>query len=260
MKRLLKILSCILVIFIAALTIAGCAGTPTPTSTPDDSATPTTSPTDAAPFSIKVIPEELKGFSIAGQRCVFLVTITDEGQKSESTVNIKAVAEGAEIIVENGDILDGQVAEVTVIPDGTSVGKTIEVNFTGQRGEIKDEKKISFDVIEGTDDRQKYALELRGKFIPWLVSNHPELGITADTEWIGTMVSPQWLIVSHYIFYSDEWEMHIEWHIMIAPSDWVRIDLRKRYEEQKPSLAFEISSVTENSIPKAIEVPETIWR
>jgi len=32
------------------------------------------------------------------------------------------------------------------------------------------------------------------------------------------MVSPQWLVVSHYLFFSEEWEMHVEWHIMVAPT------------------------------------------
>ena len=43
----------------------------------------------------------------------------------------------------------------------------------------------------------------------------------------GTMVSPQWLVVSHYLFFSEQWELHLEWHIMVAPDDWARISGRK---------------------------------
>jgi hypothetical protein len=74
------------------------------------------------------------------------------------------------------------------------------------------------------------------------------------------MVSPQWLVVSHYLFFSDEWEMHIEWHIMIAPDDWARIDLRRRFEEVSPSKAFEITSREADDVPISIMVPETVWR
>jgi len=98
-------------------------------------------------------------------------------------------------------------------------------------------------VVEGEDDREPYATELRDRFVAWLTLNRPELGITSETEWSGTMVSPRWLVVSHYLFFSEDWEMHVSWHIMVPPYDWARIDLRHRFDEETPSYAFEISSV-----------------
>ena len=212
------------------------------------------------PFQIIVVPEQLNGHSIAGQHCVFLVVITDEGEVSEIPVEISATAPGAEIVIYQKDIVEGQVAEVVVIPAQTSIGKTIEVTITGDRNGLTDEQTVSFEVVEGEDDREEYAIDLRDKFVSWLELNHPELGITGDTEWTGTMVSPQWLIVSHYLFFSDEWEMHVEWHVMIPPYDWAKIDLRHRCDESKPSYAFEISSLDADKEPISIEVPETIWR
>lgn len=52
--------------------------------------------------------------------------------------------------------------------------------------------------------------------------------------------------------------MHVEWHIMAAPDDWARIDLRHRFTESAPSYAFEISSPSGDTEPKAIEVPQTV--
>jgi hypothetical protein len=212
------------------------------------------------PFQIIVIPEQLNGHSISGQHCVFLVTITDNGEISELPVEISATASGAEITIYQKDIVEGQVAEVVVIPTQASIGKTIEVTITGNRSGLTEEKVVSFEVIEGEDDREEYATELRDRFISWLELNHPELEITNDIEWSGTMVSPQWLIVSHYLFFSEEWEMHVEWHVMIPPYDWAKIDLRHRFDEQKPSYAFEISSLDANEEPMPIEVPESVWR
>ncbi len=74
------------------------------------------------------------------------------------------------------------------------------------------------------------------------------------------MVSPQWLVVSHYLFFSEDWEMHVSWHIMVAPYDWARIDLRHRFDEETPSYAFEISSVDAGSEPCPIDPPESVWR
>ena len=216
-------------------------------------------------FHINVIPEQRTEeqdplYSIAGQHFVFLVTITDEGQESQLPVRISATAPGAEVVIYQEDIFGGEVAEVVVIPAPASIGKTIEVTITGNRGSASSEKVASFEVAEGKDDRQEYAGELLDRFVSWLATNHPELGITDDTAWNGTMVSPVWLVVSHYLFFSEEWEAHIEWHIMMPPDDWARIDLRHRFDELEPSYAFEISSVNATSEPVPIEPPETVWR
>jgi len=219
-----------------------------------------TSPDDTTAFSIAVFPDQLSGESIPGQRCVFLVTIDDEGQTSKTPVHLSVTAPGSEVIIYHQDIVEGEVAEVVVIPAQASVGKTVAVTITGDRGSLKDEEVIVFPVAEGEDGRQEYAEELLGKFVTWLETEHPELGITTDTEWTGTMVSPVWLIVSHYLFFSEEWEAHIMWHIMIPPHDWAKIDLRHRFDELVPSYAFEISSLDADDEPKAIELPESAWR
>lgn len=213
-------------------------------------------------FHIKVVPEHLNGDAIAGQHCVFLVTITEEGggRGSEKAVSISATAPGSAVFVNPQAIVQGQVAEVTVIPSQASVGKTVELTVLGERGELTDEKALTFDVVEGEDDRGPYAAELRDRFTAWLTTNRPELGITNETEWSGTMVSPRWLVVSHYLFFSEDWEMHVAWHIMVPPYDWAQIDLRHRFDQETPSYAFEISSVDANSEPHPIDPPESVWR
>jgi hypothetical protein len=222
-------------------------------------------PDENSEFHINVIPEQPNEdqdpkYSIAGQHFVFLVTITNEGQECELPVRISATAPGAEVVIYFEDIFEEEVAEVVVIPAQASIGTTIEVTITGNRGSASDEKVVSFEVAEGEDDRQEYAEELLDRFVSWLATNHPELGITEDTAWDGTMVSPVWLVVSHYLFFSEEWELHVEWHIMMPPDDWAKIDLRHRFDELEPSYAFKISSVNATSEPVPTELPETVWR
>jgi hypothetical protein len=211
-------------------------------------------------FSINVIPKQLNGDSIAGQHCVFLVTFTEEEEEEQLSVHVSATAAGAEVVTYFTDILEGEVAEVVVIPGQEIIGKTVEVTITGTRGRQTDKEVVSFNVVEGEDDRQEYAGDLLDRFVPWLANNHPEFGIHNGTAWNGTMVSPVWLVVSHYLFFSEEWEVHIGWHIMMPPDDWARIDLRHRFNELEPSYAFEISSVNATSEPVPIEPPDTVWR
>ena len=239
-KKLVGIIACCVVVVIVIVVVA--------------TRPPTTD------FDIDVIPEQLNGNSIAGQRCVFLVTITNEGQEGGLPVRISATAPSAEVVIYQQDISEGQVAEVVIIPAQESAGKTVRVTITGTQVDATDKKVVSFNVVEGEDDRQEYAEELLDRFVSWLATNHTELGITDDTAWNGTMVSPVWLVVSHYLFFSEEWEAHIEWHIMLPPYDWAKIDLRHRFDELEPSYAFEISSLNATSEPVPIEPPDTAWR
>lgn len=213
-----------------------------------------------ASFHINVVPQQVSGDSIAGQHCVFLVTVTDDGQLSGLPVTISATAAGADVVVYQQNIVEGQVAEVFVTPAQSSVGKTVKVTVTGAQGSSTDKEVVSFAVAEGEDDRAEHAAELLNKFVSWFAANQTGLGITGDTIWDGTMVSPIWLVVSHYLFFSDEWEAHIYWHVMIPPYDWAKIDLRHRFDELAPSYSFEIPSLNASNLPVAIEVPETVWR
>jgi len=270
--------SAVAAITIIALLLGGAAGYFAATTEPGDTVTVTTTipavtqtvtitqtvTTTAgkiAPYSMQVIPEQIRGESIVGQMVVFLVVVADEGEgvgRGEA-VSLSATAAGS-VAVDPQAIAPGQVAEVAVIPDEASVGENVTLTVRGERGGLDLTEAVTFGVAEGEDARGPEATALRDRFVAWLAVNHPELGITEQTEWTGTIVSPIWLVVSHYLFFSDDWEMHVSWHVMIAPYDWAKIDLRHRFTEARPSYAFEISSVSADEEPHAIDPPESVWR
>jgi len=108
------------------------------------------------------------------------------------------------------------------------------------------------------------ATAMQDKFIPWLAVNHPEFGITSETEWTGTIVRPNIQVVMFYLFFSEDWEMGVSWHVTIPPHNWARIYLRHRFTEVSPSYAFEIPSWSEEREPHAIDpkdaFAESVWR
>ena len=218
--------------------------------------------TRPASFSLQVFPLAFRSDVIPGQRCVFLVCVTDDAERRGrgNPVSLSATAAGCTVAITNQSLAPGVVAEVTIIPSEAAVNGTINVTIQAEREGLVRTQSVSLGVFNDTDQLSEDATLMLNKFIPWLASHHPELGITNQTVWTGTIVTPRWLVVSHYLFFSDEWELHIEWHIMIAPYDWARIDLRRRFSESSPSYAFEISSVSGNTGPIPIEVPESPWR
>ncbi|MBA7483874.1 hypothetical protein ES707_19391 [subsurface metagenome] len=220
---------------------------------------------EATPFSLQVIPEHMED-TIAWQRCVFLVTVEDND--AGNAVNISAEAdsqwwrENTTVTVNPKAITAGQVAEVTVIPNERITGP-LWVVVRGERHGLEQTETITVNVGEALLDPEGlalYATELRDKFIPWLAANHPELGITSETEWMPSIVRPHIMVVMYYLFFSEDWEMGLRWHVTIPPYDWVEIYLRHRTTEVSPTYAFKISSLEAQEEPQAVEPEASVWR
>jgi hypothetical protein len=152
------------------------------------------------------------------------------------------------------------VAEVTVVAPVVTEESDLVVTFIGARaGEPGHSVRRTIPTVprEGPDpDEARAHLD---QFLPWLAATHPELGLGPSTPFRGTPAS-NLLVVTHYLFFSDEWEIGLNWHVMIAPDDWSRIYLRHRWTEAWPSRAFEIGSVSAASTPLEIEPPTEIFR
>jgi hypothetical protein len=227
--------------------------------------TDTTTPTSPIPFSIDVIPVHMDD-TIIGQSCVFLVTVANEGSVTDEVkpVNISATAPDAKVTVGPQAIAPGSVAEVVVVPEvilGTEEeSRTLTITVNGERDGLKKTETVTLRIVDGEDSAAETAVNMRDKFIPWLAENYPELNITSETEWTGTIVLPNIEVVVYYLFFSEEWEMGVRWNVTTESEDWVRIYLRQRTAEVSPSHAFEIPSVSAQEEPQAIEPPESVWR
>ena len=145
-------------------------------------------------------------------------------------------------------------------PYGLGPKEVLTVTIVGERGDEVQTQAATIVVRPGEDLTLEAAAAMRDRFMPWLSENHPELGISAQADWTGTIVTPHILVVTHYLFLTDEWEMEVRWHVMIPPHDWAEIYLRRRGVETRPSLAYKIDSVSGNTTPHSVAPPETVWR
>lgn len=226
-------------------------------------------PVPAPEFALRVIPDEI-GDTIPGERCVLLVAVDDGPDASAEPVTISATADGATVHVENAAIRSGEMAEasVFVLPrfvgdeSGPGEPRSCSVTIRGERQGATREVTVPITITSEEDDLvAPSAREVRDLFLPWLQEHRPELGIDENTTWKGTIVVPHILVVTHYLYFSDEWEMHVFWHVMIPPYDWARIELRRRFEEESASLAFEIPSRSaEEPRIVSVEPEDRLWR
>lgn len=238
----------LILIVILSIAGAGCSSETAPE--PDDSAT----------FTVTVTPPEEPPevrTAIPGQGVPFLIEVSSD---SSMPVTITATATGATVeqIVPD-ELTPGEVGEVWVVPDPSQVETTAMVDITATRGDVTETVTRSLPVFPMEDERGQDAQRYFDMWVDWLAANRPDLGITAETEWEPEFVSTL-LVVSHYAYFSDEWEMTVAWHNMIPPNDWTEVHLRERFVEARPSVALRMDSVDGMTEPREVEPPAVVVR
>jgi hypothetical protein len=254
----------------AALLASACDAASDPTSSTGP--IPTTSAGDDTPFTLIVEPGAFSPV-MAGQRCVVLVSI-EGGTGAASTTAV--VTGPATVEPTEREIGPGEVVEFTVVPgeplagDGPTVetvapepivgGDAITLDLVASRGSRQESASLSMEVVEWVDDLEPLASDLRDRFVAYLEENRPELGITSRTVWTPSITKPQILVVMHYLFFSNEWEMGITWHVTVPEHAWSHMYLRAR-DELRPSIGLEIPSwVDPGSQPGPWDPPAEVDR
>jgi hypothetical protein len=193
--------------------------------------------------------------AIPSELVCFLISFGDEVEGATWT----ATVEGATVVPigKSGTAVD----ELCLRPDATLVETTATVIITadipGRAEPATVQRTIT--VWPETDGRANDARPYFERWIAWLAANRPELGITEDTTWQPTFVST-FLVVSHYAFWSDEWEMVIAWHNMIPPDDWSDVFLRRRGTDTLYTIGFRQDSVSDDTAPRAADLPDVLIR
>jgi hypothetical protein len=246
----------------AALVAAACTGSGA-TASPSAAPTPTPSPSPSAAgadFTIEVLPAEdpVEGRpAIPGQKVSFLVVVTSPG--NDEPVTITATATGAKVTeIKPAELKPGVVGEVWVVPDAATEEATISTDITATRGGVVQTEKRTTRIMPFEDDRAEQAQPYFDMWVDWLAANHPEFGISKSTKWDSSYVMAL-LIVSHYAYFSDEWEMKVSWHVMIAPDDFTEVYLRHRGTDTTWTHAFRMDSFTNKTTPKEI-TPDPFMR
>jgi hypothetical protein len=192
------------------------------------------------PYKLEVEPSIVQGV-VPGIPTTLLVTVNDEGGDG-GPVEISGQADRGQVTVDPTSIRSGELAEVTLVADPLSGDEVpIELTVTATRGTVVREHKLMTVVMPWEDTEASTASEILDEFLPWLAENHPDLGISSAVDFDSVLVAPRLLVVTHRAFFSEDWEIGLSWHIMVAPQDWAQIYLRPR-DQMTPTEAFELSS------------------
>lgn len=177
---------------------------------------------------INFIPSYLKSFP---NHTAWLLAEVFPGQ-AEFTDNYSIMIEPNESIYVDYKVWDNQndnkVIELFVKPNSTHLNHDIEIELKFIDNEINLESFATIEVIDWAPKNITEVEIMRDTFVSYLSSNKSSFGINESILWDGFDNAPQILIVEHYLFRSEFWELALSRHITIAPHDWVKVYIRPR--------------------------------
>lgn len=211
-------------------------------------------------LEVEFIPETMK--SCPNHTAWFLVSVSYNGDDSD-VIYTPTIETNTTVQTEYkfwNTNTSPNILEVFLYPTVTQMNQNIEVNVTIQADDLVASDVALMKVLNWTLYEEPIVETMKDAFVAFLALNCPSLQIDENTNWQGFWSGIQIIIVQHYLFKSNNWEMELSWHAMIPPYDWVKIYLRKRCEVA-PSLAFTIDSWSNAShVIVEIEPPNQIYR
>lgn len=229
------------VVVVAALPLTACGNA-------DDSE-------NGSSFDLIVHPQFVQG-ALAGIPVTLLVTVENAGEGA-GEVSLSASFPDGTATVKPESIAAGEIAEVTLTADVVNEDVETTVTVTGRRGSVEHTTSRPLVVMPGKDDLGPVAADLLKVFTEWLHQNQPDLGVGPEREFEGNVVAPRLLVVSHYMFVDEEYELGLSWHVTIQPHDWAELYIRPR-DALTPTRAFKLSSwsaALEGAAAEFTEVP-----
>lgn len=147
------------------------------------------------------------------------------------------------------------VAEITIAPNEQAEFKTYQIEVRAANGDFTRSIFLNVEVMQWPCGQDDDALQKLEGFMEWLKKEYPELGdiSVSVSEWKSYLTYPQILVVEHWTFLSEEWEIRLCYHVMIPPDDWSYFRLRRRGGFE-PTLAAKRD--TQGELPHGIDVED----
>lgn len=89
---------------------------------------------------------------------------------------------------------------------------------------------LEVEMFDWTSDNLPDAIIKRDELIDWLEVEHPEFGTFTGKNCYAYVTYPAHLVVEHWTFLYEDWELRICYHVMVPPYDWSELWLREHGE------------------------------
>jgi hypothetical protein len=212
--------------------------------------------------AIEIIFEPNNMLSCPGHTAWLLANIVLNQQESLSEFTINIVTN---VSIEKESKLwlnseDSGLIEIFLYPNSTHLEKTVEVTVNATNNEISASSSAFVTVVNWTMTIDAEIYDMQNRFVQYLEANCTSYNINNSISWQEFGSAPMILIVSHYLFKSEFWEMELSRHVTMEPHDWVKIYLRPR-NSLLPIWCGKINSwLSSNHTIEVIVPPDEIYR
>jgi hypothetical protein len=175
---------------------------------------------------------------IPGLRPMALVTVT--GTPGGDVALAGTASNGATVELVPSSVGVDDVSELWVEVPDVAGESTFTVTVTATRGDVERTIILTGTAVPGTDDLAEAATDIAEFFLVNLAGKVP--GLPADQSGLvnGSPVAGL-LVVTHYAWFTDQLEIGLAWHVMVAPDDWSELYVRPR-GQLVPTAAYRLSS------------------
>lgn len=180
-------------------------------------------------FAIKAKYRMIRSYPEGGG--VFIVRALPAGHPLNEIILSIEADPGLNAIIDLNDINQHSgIAEITIQPEQSIEFGTYPIMVYATRSNSTRAIELRVETINWTGDNVEMATIKKDEFIGWLETEHPEFGEFSGRDWFPYVTYPGILVVEHWTFLDQDWEMRICFHVMIPPYDWSMLLLRPRGE------------------------------
>lgn len=168
--------------------------------------------------------------SYAGGLALWLVSVEGRGRVSLSVDAPSSVA----CEVRPATLTAPGVVEVVARPGAEAPVGTAGLSLravgapVALSGARRADLDLPLEIVQYEGSLEAEARQRLGPFSEYLAAHHPEMGIGPLTPWEAWDPAPGILVVMWHSFVSADYEVLIQWHVMIPPHDWTHVYVRRR--------------------------------
>ena len=194
----------------------------------------------AAEFSLESSPAHVNRI-IAGRRPLNIISASGERAATAITLTASSSLNGMAVSFQSPTIdPGGSAVELWASVPEVSEDTPVTVTVTGRRGSTEHTITFTATIIPGVDDIASTANDIVAIFLRDLQGKVAGLADEASALPNGTPVAGL-LVVTHYAWFTDRYEIGLAWHIMVAPNDFAEFYVRPR-NGLTPSQAYRVNS------------------
>ncbi len=191
---------------------------------------------------------------IPGERPLALVEVSGDAQPGRVSLIGESSIDGMAVRLEPASVTVGEVAEVWVQVPEVDQDVPFTVTVTASRSDDQVSVAIDATAVPGVDDIADTAAQIAQVFLDAMADEVPGLPASADQLTRGTPVAGL-LVVTHYSWFTPEYEVGLAWHIMVAPDDFAELSVRPR-SGLTPTRAFRLGSWSTALAGRVVDVRE----